>query len=230
MWCVYSSWLLLLMLCQSHLSAQDGFIYDECDNDYVSFKYFDLYLKLEDSLINYYKSPAVLEELRAVFLNAEVNYITFEVRIQVVNGTNVSCDGAMYPEPPAFCPASSNTSEYEWELCQRMKIHYINAPFFSELKSKNAIFMINHYLVWASYVHGSGLSLLLVLSNFAGYIYYYIGDDNMDPQFWNNDFIFITMRIERLDCNPYMRTMTCDASDLFSWVSRACSIGSKALV
>ena len=72
MWCVYSSWLLLLMLFPSHLSAQDRFIYDECDNagDYVSFKYFDLYLKLEDSLINYYKSPAVLEKLRAVFLNA----------------------------------------------------------------------------------------------------------------------------------------------------------------
>ena len=67
MWCVYSSWLLLLMLFPSHLSAQDEFIYDECDNDYVSFKYFDLYLKLEDSLINYYKSPAILEELRAVF-------------------------------------------------------------------------------------------------------------------------------------------------------------------
>ena len=218
------------MLFPSHLSARDVFIYDECD-DHVSFKYFDLYLKLEDSLINYYKSPAVLEELRAVFLNAKANYITFEVHIQVVNGTNVSCDGAMYPEPPAFCPASSNTSEYEWELCQRMEIYYINAPFFSELKSKEAIFVINHFLVWASYVHGNGLSQLLVLSNFAfDYIYYNIGDDNMDPQFWNNDFIPITIRIDRLDCNPYLQTMRCDALDLFSWVSRACSIGSKALV
>ena len=224
------------MLFPSHLSAQDESIYDECDNDYVSYKYFDLYLKLEDSLINYYKSPAILEELRAVFLNAEANYIIFEVDIQVVNGTNVSCDH-MYPELPAFCPASSDTSEYEWELCQRMDIYYINTPL-SELKSKEAIFMINKFLVWASYVHGNGLSQLLVLSNFEDYIdyiyyIYYIMEDNIDPQFWNNDvhdFIPITIRMDRLDCNPYMQTMRCDASDLFSWVSRACSIGSKALV
>ena len=230
------------MLFPSHLSAQDESIYDECDNDYmyVSSKYyFDLYLKLEDSLINYYKSPAVLEELRAVFLNTEVNHINFEVHIQVVNGTNVSCDGAMYPGPPAFCPASSDTSEYKWELCQRMEIHYINTPF-SELKSKEAIFVINRFLVLASFVHGNGLSQLLVLSNFEDYIdyidyIYYIHymEDNIDPPFWNNDFIPIipiTIRIERLDCNPYMQIMRCDASDLFSWVSRACSIGSKALV
>ena len=165
MWCVYSSCLLLLMLFPSHLSAQDESIYDECDNDYVSFKYFDLYLKLEDSLINYYKSPAVLEELRAVFLNAEANNIIFEVDIQVVNGTNVSCDGAMYPElpQPAFCPASSDTSEYEWELCWGMDIYYINGP-------KNTIY---NFLVWASYVHGNGLSQLLVLSNFKDYIDYF---------------------------------------------------------
>ena len=220
------------MLFPSHLSALDESIYDECDNDYMygSFKYFDLYLKLEDSLINYYKSPAILEELRAVFLNAEANYIRFEVHIQVVNGTNVSCDGDIFFEPPqpAFCPASSDTSEYEWELCQRMDINYINTPFFSELKSKNTIFMINYFLVWASHVHSNGLSHVLVLSNLADYIW-----DDIDPQFWNNDvhdFIPITIRIDRLDCNPYMRTMTCDALDLFSWVSRACIIGSKALV
>ena len=130
-----------------------------------------------------------------------------------MNGTNVSCDGDIFSELPAFCPASSNTSEYEWELCQRMEIHYINAPFFSELKSKNAILMINHFLVWASYVHGNGLSQLLVLSNFVDFI---IGD-NMDQQFWNNDdydFIPIRIRIERLDCNPYMRTMICGAIQL----------------
>ena len=223
MWCVYSSWLLLLMLFPSHLSAQNVSIYDECDNDYVSLKYFDLYLKLEESLINYYKSPAILEELRAVFLNTEANYINFEVHIQVVNGTNVSCDGAMYREPPqpAFCPASSNTSEYEWELCQRMDIYHINAPF-SELKSKEAIFMIDLFLRLASIVHGSGLSLILVLSNNA-YPYILYGNNGV-----HEDSIPITIRIDRLDCNPYMQTMGCDASDLFSWVSRACSIGSKA--
>ena len=173
------------MLFPSHLSARDVIIYDECDNDgnhndymYVSFKYFDLYLKLEDSLINYYKSPAVLEELRAVFKNAKAKYISFEVDIQVVNGTNVSCDGAMYPEPPAFCPASSNTSEYEWELCQRMEIHYINAPSLSEFKSKNVIFMIDNFLMWASQVHGNGLSRLLVALNYVDNV------DNVDPQFW----------------------------------------------
>ena len=141
-----------------------------------------------------------------------------------MNGTNVPCDGDLFTESqPAFCPASSDTSEYEWKLCQRMYIYYIN----SEFKSKNTIFMINHFLVWASFVHGNGLSQLLVLSNFVDYIYYIIGE------FWNNDvydFIPITIRMDRLDCNPYLQTMRCDASDLFSWVSRACSIGSKALV
>ena len=131
---------------------------------------------------------------------------------------------AMYREPPqpAFCPASSDTSEYEWELCQGMDINYINAPFFIELKSKEAIFIINDFLVLASFVHGNGLSQLLVLLNFEDYIDYF--GDNPQFQFRNYNFIPITIRIERLDCNPYMRTMTCDALDLFSWVSRVTPI------
>ena len=175
----------------------------------------NILMKLEDSLIKYYKSPAVLDELRAVFKNAKAKYINFEVDIQVVNGINVSCDGAMYPEPPAFCPASSNTSEYEWELCQGMYINYINAPSLSEFKSKNVIFMINNFLMWASQVHGNGLSQLLVALNYVNNVV------NVDPQFSYDDFTYIpiTIRIDRLDCNSYMRTMTCDASDLFSWVS-----------
>ena len=87
MWCVYSCWLLLLMLFPSHLSAQDGCYY-LIEDDVGEFS--DTYLKLEYTLVSDHKS--VLDKLRVGFSTIEINCINFELEIQVVNGTNVSCD------------------------------------------------------------------------------------------------------------------------------------------
>ena len=99
------------MLFPSHLSEQDGCYY-LIEDDVGEFS--DTYLKLEDTLVSDHKS--VLDELRVGF---STNCINFELEIQVVNGTNVSCDGDIFTKHslPAFCPASSDTSEYMWELC-----------------------------------------------------------------------------------------------------------------
>ena len=136
MWCVYSSWLLLLILFPSHLAAQD-----DCSTYGVESLHFnsDLYLKLENALINDHKS--MLEELRVGFSSFDINHIPFEVEIHVVNGTNVTCnshDQNWWFGHPSFCPARNDTSKYKWELCHTsVKINF-NIPSASELKSENS--------------------------------------------------------------------------------------------
>ena len=213
MWCVYSSWLLLLMLFPSHLSAQD-----DCSINWVKSLHFnsDLYLKLEDALINDHKS--MLEELRVGFSSFDIKDITFEVEIHVVNGTNVTCDDhdQYWRWHPSFCPARNDTSEYKWELChQSVKINF-NVPSASEMKPENTDYEINYFLVWASSVHGSVLpNVVIYTAN--EYLYF-------NPPFEGSsiDSLSIKLNIDRLDCNPYGHRLKCDVSELLSWVSSSC--------
>ena len=198
------------MLFPSHLSAQDDCgTYDEVQSlHYIS----ELYLKLENALINDHKS--MLEELRVGFSSFDIKYITFEVEIHVVNGTNVTCDDHdqdwWFVFHPSFCPARNNTSEYKWQLCHRSEIIF-NVPSASEFKSENAVFEINQFLVWASAVHGSVLYHIIVVTADYRYKYY-------NPQF-EGTYDSIKLNIDRLDCNPYSDRLKCDVSELFSWVS-----------
>ena len=107
----------------------------------------DTYLKLEDTLFSDHKSA--LDELRVGFSTIEVNYVNFEVEVQVVNGTNVSCDGYIFTEHslPAFCPASSDTSEYIWELCYNPMYINFNVLSASELQSKDTILEIDQFII-----------------------------------------------------------------------------------
>ena len=202
---------MLLILFPSHLSAQD-----DCSIYEVKSLHFnsDLYLKLENALINDHKS--MLEELRVGFSSFDLDYITFEVEIHVVNGTNVTCDdrGRWYRHP-SFCPARNDTSEYEWELCHKSEINF-NVPHASELKSEYAVYEISRFLVWAVSIHrGSILSLTLIALVVAGHI------NNVYPQskFDANDgSMFIKLTIDRLDCNPESDRLECDISELLSWV------------
>ena len=173
----------------------------------------DLYLKLEDALINDHKS--MLEELRVGFSSFDIKVITFAVEIHVVNGTNVTCDDHdqdWYYGHPSFCPARNDTSEYKWELCHTSEIIF-NVPSARELKSENTVAEINQFLVWASSVHGSVLPNVLIYTAIE-YLYF-------DPQFEGSsiDSLSIKLNIDRLDCNPYSYRLKCDISELLSWVS-----------
>ena len=214
MWCVYSSWLLLLMLFPSHLSALDYCsIYEVESFNFNS----DLYLKLEYALINDHKS--MLEELRVGFSSFDIQYITFEVAIHVVNGTNVTChdyDQYWWYGHPSFCPARNDTSEYKWELCHRSVKIIFSVPSASELKFENTVAEINQFLVWASSVHGSVLPLVLIYTA-NKYLYF-------NPPFEGSsiDSLSIKLNIDGLDCNPYSYRLKCDVSELLSWVSSSC--------
>ena len=192
------------MVFPSHLSALD-----DCSIKWVEGLHFnsDLYLKLEDALINDHKS--MLEELRVGFSSFYIKDITFEVEIHVVNGTNVTCN--RWFGLPSFCPARNNTSEYKWELCHQSVKIIFNVPSASEWKSENAVSEINQFLVWASSVHGSVLPLVLI----------YTANEYFNPPFEGSsiDSLSIKLNIDRLDCNPYSHRLKCDVSELLSWVS-----------
>ena len=205
MWCVYSSWLLLLMLFPSHLSAQGDCSIDGPQSFHFSS---DLYLKLESALINDHKS--MLEELRVGFSSFDINYITFEVEIHVVS-VDPDCE-ELSSSPLSFCPARNVASEYKWELCdESVKINFLTS-FASELNYENAILKINQFLVWASAVHGSVLTV--VLTQTTGVLY--TSQSKVED---SNIILSIKLNIDTLDCNDRLE---CDISDLFSWVSSSC--------
>ena len=164
-----------------------------------SLYYSDLYLKLEESLID---NQTMLEKLRAGFISADV-VISFTLGVKVLNGTNDSCpDGDM--SYPALCCGSNN----KCTLCSDLPSLFYTAETASQLKLVNGELHVNFLLAWMSFLHGSASSVFL-------FDYYYDGVDirlllfNMDP----------TFEIDRLECNPSVEMMICALSELLSWVS-----------
>ena len=91
-----------------------------CDFDDIDCQYSNLFLKLEEALL---ENETVINLLREKFMNTEVIEINFNVQLEVLNGTALSstCDNShhrkYYPYRPfnTFCP--SNSSDHRWKLC-----------------------------------------------------------------------------------------------------------------
>ena len=155
--------------------------------------YSDLYLKLEESLIN---KQTMLEKLRAGFVSADV-IIIFTLGVKVLNGTNDSCpDGDM----SYLCCGSNNTCT----LCSGLLSLNYGTGTASQLKLVNDEVQVNFLLAWMSFLHGSASSVFIF--NFYDRVDIRVLLFNMD----------LTFEIDRLQCNP---PVICALSELLSWVS-----------
>ena len=172
-------------------------VFDPINAD-SSLYYSDLYLKLEESLIN---NQTMLEKLRAGFISADV-VIIFTLGVKVLNGTNDSCpDRDM--SYPALCCGSNN----KCTLCSDLPSLSYGTGTASQLKLGDDEVLVKFLLVWMSFLHGSASSVFL-------FNFYDEGDNRF--LLFNMD---LTFEVDRLECNPSVEMMTCALSELLSWVS-----------
>ena len=180
-------------MCQSYLA--------------IDREYSRLYLKLEEALINDHEK--MLKELRVGFAATEIVKIDFSVNLEVVNGTNFydPCDD--WPDRTdrtTFCPSYS-PSAYMWKTCIPFDLHFTTRDT-SELQLEDK------FVAWMFNLHGSVLSTIL-----------YLVDDVWFWRFWLDNIyidyhdIDLTLRMDRLNCNPSSLMMKCVFTELFSWVS-----------
>ena len=182
------------------------------DNIFYESPYFDsaysyLYLKLEEALINDQKT---LDSLRAGFISMSENMnsvVNFDdIQLEVVNGTNDTCDGDWYDQSheKTFCANSTDSSI--WELCDQYGLDMtFSAQSFEVVQAKNDILKISRNILWLSLVHGSITSLFSVV--------------NSEFEFNQPGHTTLTLRINELKCNPTLLLTKCVLSELFSWVS-----------
>ena len=190
--------MLLLILTQDSVEAADVCSGVFEPNGDRSLYYSDLYLKLEESLIN---NQTMLEKLRAGFVSADV-IIIFTLGVKVLNGTNDSCpDGDM--SYPALCCESNN----KCTLCSDLPSLSYGIWTGSQLKLVDDELHVKFLLVWMSFLHGSASSVFLF--NFYDRVDIRLLLFNMD----------LTFEIDRLQCNPPVEMMICALSELLSWVS-----------
>ena len=181
----------------------------DCSNDYnrafTPAPYFDpeysyLYLKLEEALIN---DEKLLEKLRAGFISGENKLLVHFVPIQleVVNGTNDSCDGYGYNNDHwTFC--NSNSTDYMWELCPN---YYMGTIFSSQ--SFEAM-QLEACLRWLFLLHGCITPTLYI------YVKLFPNDGHV-PYYYH----YFPLRIKELKCNPPIELIKCVLLELLSWVS-----------
>ena len=175
------------------------------DSPYFNPSYSYLYLKLEEALINDQKS---LDILRPGFTSmGELSVVEFDMQLEVVNGTNDTCDGNQ-SYVKTFC---TNSTDYSmWKLCDQ---HVLDNMTFSEqslkdIQSKNDNDRISRHIIWLSLVHGSITSAFSIVN---------IINDEFSQFNWPGD-IPLTLRINELKCNPSLLLTKCVLSELFSWV------------
>ena len=149
---------------------------------------------MEDALIN---NQTLLEQLRHGFMSADHLLISFVVEIEVLNGSAVPCFDNQ-EDQNAFCPLNS-PEDHILGLCPPQEVLVVT--FVMDYDQ-------NFLLPWLSIVHGS-LLLLLVAS-------YHIRP-NIDAVAIGD--VALTIRIERVDCNPSLYLVECVTGNLFSWVS-----------
>ena len=189
----------LLVTCSVFIQAKT-----ECrqfeDYSYES-PYFDsayscLYLKLEEALINDQKT---LDSLRAGFISmGENSVVKFDIQLEVVNGTNDTCDGEWYDQKTLYANSIDSSM---WELCDQDELS------FEFVQAKNDNFKIGSNIIWLSLVHGGITSLFSVVNII------------FNSEFnWPRHF-YLTLRINELKCNPSLLLTKCVLSELFSWVS-----------
>ena len=148
-----------------------------------------LFSNMEIALLN---QSVFLDRLKYGFMSLERTELHFYVQVRVVNGTNKRCFGDEYDK--TF--RSSNSTEYNWELCSSL---YMTYRFGYNFITAPAV-------VLHSFLHGN----LLVFTLFIAIV-------QDKPA---GDYFSLTLEVEKFDCHPSMSLMKCVSSELFSWVSQ----------
>ena len=193
----------------------------------------DLYVKLEDALIN---DPATLEQLREVFLKTpKPTAVYFNVNITVtsmLSANNCTVIESRESSPviesresspviesressPAFCSTSSSGSAVaQWEICS----DYQENNIYWETTNPDTSAITKYYAAQKVFVWGYVLSLLVATS----YTYQYY-DELPFSYLYPNDgsYTTIELSVNELDCHPNRYQLFASLGELFSWVSTA---------
>jgi hypothetical protein len=217
----------VFLLLHIHLQASEA-----CNEDYDVWKYSHLFSKLEEALIS---NRTVMNLLRQSFMITDSVEISFNVQLEIVNGTNLSntCDNDYYSFDyeyfyplrsfDTFCP--SDSSNYHWKLCflpDKYGCNNILLTFSSQTHSKREAerkrINTDVAISWLSLLHGNTLSSIFfnVIPNRG--IYPYDDDDDDDYHIW----VSMTLVMDTLDCNPPIPMTQCALSELLSWVCISC--------
>ena len=170
-----------------------------------------LYRKFETALI---KNRTVLDNIRALFITGkDMDYTTFAIKFEVDHGENVSCAADISPNK-AFC--NSDSADYIWKLC----------PLDGDGNFQFVLFMASLnvqtplLLLWLGSLHGNLLQLAMDMQE-------YIEESHLSftDGYYYDDFglIYLTLKIEELNCNPSFSFVKCVLSELLSWVSHIAS-------
>ena len=179
----------------------------------------DLYVKLEDALIN---DPATLEQLREVFLKTPKR-TAVDFHVNIIVNSMLSANNCTVIESressPAFCSTSSSSGSAvaQWEICsdyQKNEIDWKTA-------NPDTSAIIKYFAVRKVFVWGYVLSLLVANSYTS---LYYGADVFLDLYLYNNDgytATTIALSVKELDCHPNRYQLFASLGELFSWVSTA---------
>ena len=193
--------------------------HEACAGNYIGeWQYYShLFSKLEGALVN---NTRVMNLLRQIFMCTENVEIHFSVQLEVVNGTDLSssCDinPYYYNNIPSvtFCP--SNFSEYKWKLCNDSLEMTYTTQSLSKIESEIEKHQIDAMIGWLSLLHGNILSIFLLIS--PDYWLHFL-DSSYHFYDCHNYSTSLTLKMERLDCNPSISITQCCLSKLLSWVS-----------
>ena len=160
--------------------------------------------------------------LRQIFMTTDSVEISFNVQLEIVNGTNLSktCDNGYYLDYRSFdtfCP-STNSSDYHWKLCylpyeygyNNLKLTF-SSQTLSKREAERKRINTDVAISWLSLLHGNTLSYIFPLVILHPDIDPY---DDDDYHIW----VSMTLVMDTLDCNPPIPMTQCALSELLSWV------------
>ena len=181
----------------------------ECSRDgfslYFDSVYTDLYLKLEEALIN---DQDILNQLRAGFTSSEGNMYVFisNFQLMVVNGNNVSCKYYGSHSHKTFC--DSGFTYYMWELCYPFELDMIlSVQSFKSIQHIIRKYIITYSTIWLFWIHASTTPV------FVSFVL--LNGDLFNLKY---SYIQLTLTIDELSCNPSLELTKCALSEIFSWV------------
>ena len=165
--------------------------------EHISRESAELYLEMERELV--VGQHALLETLRPIFLTDALDQGVVHLELQVVTGPESTCSGA---NDSAFCPVSNHVN-YTSQLCQGPLEFKYFTPSSSERASARSTYL---FVTWSTLVHGDWLFFIISSITF---VY---------PPEELEQYVTITLQLDKLSCNPSQAVLVCDVDELFSWV------------
>ena len=180
------------------------YFYYEEESPYFTSRYADLYQKFEESLIS---NSKLLGKLRTGFISKEDIPIYFRLKLELMNGTDIKCkDYSDKYTTATFCPNTSSPGS-PWILCHNTLDMTFSSQTLSSLQAEEKRQSIDYSIQWLSFLHGS-LPTMFMMFDVPDY----------DHASYTSD-VSLTLRIDKLDCNPSLNLTKCVVSELLSWVS-----------